>query len=97
MDLPISIPACTQYILRRLSRRYLSYWHNHLGFPGQTNCTERGPDCFSPGLNISCRTETSAYTQLRLDENGDGNIGWVQYDMHGIQFAMKFSVGPKRR
>ena len=48
----------------------LSYWHNHLGFPGQTNCTERGPDCFSVGLNVSCRTETSAYTQLRLDESG---------------------------
>ena len=75
----------------------LSYWHNHLGFPGQTNCTERGPDCFSLGLNVSCRTETSAYTALRLDENGDGNSGWVQYDMHGIQFAMKFTVGPKRQ
>ena len=32
-----------------------------------------------------------------LDENGDGNSGWVQYDMHGIQFAMKFTVGPKRQ
>ena len=74
----------------------LSYWHNHLGFPGQTNCTERGPDCFSPGLNTSCRTETSAYTDLRVGQNGDGNSsGWVQYDMHGIQFAMEFTIGPK--
>ena len=58
---------------------------------------QRGPDCFSTGLNVSCRTETSAYTALYLDENGDGNSGWVQYDMHGIQFAMEFAIAPKRR
>jgi hypothetical protein len=71
----------------------LSYWHNTLwmntSMVDWRNCTRRGPNCFSPGLNTSCRTETSAYTALTLDAN-DTNSGWVKYDMHGIPFAMRF-------
>ena len=74
----------------------LSYWHNRLWPPAAArqrlhNCTQRGPDCFSPGLNTSCRTETSAYTSLHLDPQV-ANRGWVKYDMHGIPFAMAFTV-----
>ena len=71
----------------------LSYWHNTLWMNASMvdwhNCTRRGPNCFSPGLNTSCRTETSAYTSLHIDGNA-GNAGWVNYDMHGIPFAMRF-------
>ena len=42
----------------------LSYWHNKLWMnPSMIdwhNCTRRGPNCFSSGVNTSCRTETSA-------------------------------------
>ena len=71
----------------------LSYWHNALWMNASMvdwhNCTRRGPNCFSPGLNTSCRTETSAYTSLHIDGNAE-NAGWVKYDMHGIPFAMRF-------
>ena len=71
----------------------LSYWHNQLT-PNATNCTVRGPNCFTPGVNTSCRTETSAYTALKLADGGDASHpqGWVAYDMHGINFAMKFTL-----
>ena len=51
-----------------------------------------GPNCFSPGVNTSCRTETSAYTSLHLDPADPARKGWVQYDMHGIKFAMEFTL-----
>ena len=51
-----------------------------------------GPNCFSPGVNPSCRTETSAYTSLHLDPVEPARKGWVQYDMHGIKFAMEFTL-----
>ena len=51
-----------------------------------------GPNCFSPGVNTSCRTETSAYTSLHLDPADPAHKGWVQYDMHGIKFAMEFTL-----
>ena len=51
-----------------------------------------GPNCFSPGVNTSCRTETSAYTSLHLDPAEPARKGWVQYDMHGIKFAMEFTL-----
>ena len=102
----------------------LSYWHNRLWKPNATvsmqhgNCTQRGPNCFSEGVNTSCRTETSAYTALHLasppplagsddstTEEGASitaistgsidrseNLGWVSYDMHGINFAMEFRL-----
>ena len=43
-------------------------------------------------MNTSCRTETSAYTSLHLDSAEPARKGWVQYDMHGIKFAMEFTL-----
>lgn len=44
-------------------------------------------------VNVSCRTETSAYTALSLAANDTtGSEAWVKYDMHGENFAMKFKL-----
>jgi hypothetical protein len=64
---------------------------------------QRGLNCFSRGVNTSCRTETSAYTALHLPtDNATGGTddgtrrGWVSfslsYDMHGIHFVMEFTL-----